>query len=1124
MNAKPAAPLPVHVRLHAAAQVQREGAAPVALERKQAALVAWLHLEGPTPRARLAGLLWPDADGERGRANLRQRLAKLRAVEPTLLLDDGRLLSLAPTVSVDAGLAALLSSFDYGDCEAFSQWLERQRQAAQAGLRGLHEQRCRAAIEAGDFGPAQREAEALLALDAESEDAHRLLMEVHYLRGAYADAITVWDRCRDTLRQIYGVPPSPPTQALGELVLQAARTGRPAIGQVRDAMPLSLLRPPQMVGRSRSLDALLAAWYAGQVLCVAGTAGLGKSRLLAEFAAATGGGVSVAARPGDAVQPYASLGRLLLAAFDRSEPPPDAALLQHAARLVPALAAASGVAGAAGGAADVAPLRTAHERAQALLAVGELLQQCSARGRETLVFDDLQFADLASVEALADLLGPSRPALRIAFGVRSGEETAAVSDLLQALHGRARLTRIELEPLGLPEVTALLDSLALPGVATADLAAPLRRRVGGNPAFLLESLKLLLSLGDHALVRPELLPLAPGIDAVVTRRVDLLSAPARELAQLVAVASPVFSPALAAQVLGRAVGDLAAPARELEQRQVLYGRRFVHDLVAAAVLRGTSAADAERLHRGVAVVLDAQGADPALVAGHWRACGEWLRAGRACVAAAGQARRAERTVERCQWLDEAAECLERADAHVELFDAVAQRLDVSEAPDRAQRRVALIERLEALARTPEQELRALAQRVGWHADNGRQESFEMGRLGMERAFALGLPGLAFGFLNGVAWQLAMAGQATAAVQSLERHRAWVQTQPDGTQAEFLITLTGVLIYTDQLESALSAGEDTIALLQRSGRPERALPTMTNLGLLRWWRGEFDAAKAMLLEAQAQRDRLHGAGTSLVIDLYLGAVQRDRGEFQAAHDTLLRVQQQYRREAEVLGAAADRTDLVLVSNQLADLWLRLGRPQQALADLKALDEHGVDLRFRARRAGLCLRSRRALGAVDPDLLAEARTMAAAIGSPFNRAWLELELARALPPDQACAEFQRLAQTEPARQRPGMQLHALLRAAQASHDAAERQPLRPAIEALAERCEPWDLDRAELWLTLGRLQAEQGDEARALRVWRQGADWLQRCAQYRMPDTWRADFLDGVAANRALLVAAATPGMH
>jgi len=1108
MSSTPDVPPTVQVRLHGAAHVQRLGSAAVAaLERMQAALVAWLHLEGPTPRARVASLLWPEVDGERGRANLRQRLAKLRALEPALLQDDGRLLSLAPTVKVDTGAAALLSSFDYGDCEVFTQWLERQRQAAQADQRGALVQRCRSAIELGQFSQAQREAEALLSLDAESEDAHRLLMEVHYLRGAYAEAITVWDRCRETLRQIYGVPPSPPTQALGELVLQAARSGRAAPTQQRDAMPLSLLRPPQMIGRSHSLDAMLAAWYAGHVLCVDGSAGLGKSRLLAEFVAAAGGGANVAARPGDALQPFASLGRLLLAALDRAEPAVDSALLHEAARLVPALCDLVGM--------TPEPLRTAHERAQALAAVGHMLQQCASRGCEVLVFDDLQFADLASVEALTSLLTAAPSTLRIAFGLRSGEESVHSGALLQSLQAQARLTRVALEPLGLPEVTSLLNSLALPGIVAVELAAPLRRRVGGNPTFLLESLKLLLSLGDDALVRPELLPLAPGIDAVITGRIALLSAPARQLAQLAAIAGSLFTPVLAAQVLGRGVAELAASTRELEQRQVLYGRRFVHDLVASAVLQSTSPAEAEHLHRGVAEVLQTQAADAAHVAGHWRACGEWLHAGRSYVAAAETARRAQRPVERCQWLDAAAECLERADARDELFDVIAMRLDVAEAPDRVSRRVPLMDRLDALAHTPEQELRAMAQRVGWHTDNGRQESFELGRVGMERAFALGLPQVAFGFLNGVAWQLAMAGQADAAVQSMERHRAWVLTQPAETQADFYSMLTGVLGFSDQLLPAISTGEDAIALLRSAGRPERALPILSNIGLMRWWRGEFDAAQAVLLEAQLLRDRMHGSGSSLTIDMYQGAVLRDRGEFQSAHEVLTKVLQQYQREAAVQGPTADLTDLLLMCNQLADLWLRLGQPAQALSILLAQDTTGVDLRFRARRTGLILRAQRALGEVDPALLTQARDMARAIGSPFNRAWLELELARALPPEQAHGEYLRLADTEPVRQRPGMQLHALLRAAQSAGQHLAPQDLLASIEALAERCQPWDIDRAELWLTVGRLHAAQGERARALHWWQGGADWLQRCATHRMPEAWRAGFLRLHEVNRALM---------
>jgi hypothetical protein len=81
----------------------------------------------------MAGLLWPDADAERGRANLRQRLVKLRAVEPLLLSDDGRQLALQPAVVVDTRPAELLASYDYADCEQLAQWLDQQRQPVASG-------------------------------------------------------------------------------------------------------------------------------------------------------------------------------------------------------------------------------------------------------------------------------------------------------------------------------------------------------------------------------------------------------------------------------------------------------------------------------------------------------------------------------------------------------------------------------------------------------------------------------------------------------------------------------------------------------------------------------------------------------------------------------------------------------------------------------------------------------------------------------------------------------------------------------------------------------------------------------------------------------------------------------
>lgn len=49
------------------------------LERKAAALLAYLALEGPTPRERLVGLLWPETQKQSSALNnLRQTLSRLR--------------------------------------------------------------------------------------------------------------------------------------------------------------------------------------------------------------------------------------------------------------------------------------------------------------------------------------------------------------------------------------------------------------------------------------------------------------------------------------------------------------------------------------------------------------------------------------------------------------------------------------------------------------------------------------------------------------------------------------------------------------------------------------------------------------------------------------------------------------------------------------------------------------------------------------------------------------------------------------------------------------------------------------------------------------------------------------
>ena len=177
-----------------------------------------------------------------------------------------------------------------------------------------------------------------------------------------------------------------------------------------------------------------------------------------------------------------------------SGPPRDSPDAFQAARLLPRQAALGG--------ASVVPVRTEHERAQALLALARWPADCTRRGCLAFVLDDLQFADGTSLAALRLLAEPAearvtasggtdgagpvpaaRTALRFAFGLRSDEAGAEVQPLLASLADTGRWTRIDLAPLSADEAYTLLHCLGLPALAADTWAAPLWRQVGATRPF-----------------------------------------------------------------------------------------------------------------------------------------------------------------------------------------------------------------------------------------------------------------------------------------------------------------------------------------------------------------------------------------------------------------------------------------------------------------------------------------------------------------------------------------------------------------------------------------------------------------------------------------------------------------
>lgn len=300
-------------------QLLRPGLEALALSAPDAWLLAWLALEGPTPRNRLGRLLWPDSPDESARNALRQRLFRLRRLARIDLVEGSAVLALAADVGHDLHEShALLAAVDEPAGEELALWARLQR-----------ERRCEARVAAlgqamaehesmGDWVQALELARQRIEIAPLREETHLALIRLHYLCGNRAAALRAYESCEQMLDREFGAPPGAALQAMKAVVQAASRP----VARVR-TVPPALARPPRLVGRQAALDQLEQAMASAARVWIEAPAGLGKTRLLQAAVESRPDALHVTARPGDAAVPYATLNRWFDALVERV-PPPDA--------------------------------------------------------------------------------------------------------------------------------------------------------------------------------------------------------------------------------------------------------------------------------------------------------------------------------------------------------------------------------------------------------------------------------------------------------------------------------------------------------------------------------------------------------------------------------------------------------------------------------------------------------------------------------------------------------------------------------------------------------------------------------------------------------------------------------
>ncbi|HYZ37694.1 MAG TPA: BREX system ATP-binding domain-containing protein, partial [Pseudonocardiaceae bacterium] len=370
--------------------------------------------------------------------------------------------------------------------------------------------------------------------------------------------------------------------------------------------------PLPFVGRSPELAALRqllnrASQGAGEAAIVQGEAGIGKTRLLAEIAAAaTKEGFQVLSGATDELsqdRPLAALIEAFGLHADSTDP-------QRAeiARLIVA---------------DAVPFAAVDLSFRVINAAVSLLQRLATESPVVLAVEDLHWADPATLRAVR-AIGAALPELPVILLVtlRPFPERSELTRLIDELvsNGAAHL---QLAALDEPAVTTLAAAVAgaPPG---AGLSGQLSW-AAGNPLFVIELVKalrdqdILTVHGGMAEVADRVLPST--LPMTILRRMSFLPPATLEVLKIAAVLGREFSVAELATVTGRSAVMLLPELDAAVQAGLLGetptgGLAFRHELMREAIYHQLAVPLRQGIHREIARSLTAAGIPMARVADH----------------------------------------------------------------------------------------------------------------------------------------------------------------------------------------------------------------------------------------------------------------------------------------------------------------------------------------------------------------------------------------------------------------------------------------------------------------------------------------------------------------------------
>jgi DNA-binding SARP family transcriptional activator len=1099
----------------------------------------------PVPREHLCFLFWPDSPESTSRRNLSHLLTHLRGVLPSpetlLTLGDhvgldlhrawsdvvafDRLcttLELHPSAAtrsdaprpgpgewlrtprrlealrqaVDLYRGPFLAGFSLPTNPEFEAWITREQRArenlylkALADLIEEHAARdeCDAAIAC---------AQRYLMTDDLAEDVHRRLISLYTAAGDRSAALRQFERCTAALERELGVSPLPATRAVYQAILEGQRpTPKSPAARLAWATLPSLDVP--LVGRDGAWVQLERAYAhacagQGQVILIWGEPGIGKSRLMQDFATRRQDQALVlvgAGQPGGQALPYHPIAQALRFAmstesFDRlrtgsfdygrsvrlragsSDDPNTSRLmfsvqpiwLAEASRLMPELRALWP---------DLPPPVPA-EPDEARTRLFEALCQITLRlaaGPRPLIMclDDLHWFDSATLDWLAYLGRRLHDTRLLILGTYRHEEASTVDRLRHSLTRLGTLTELGLAGLDTPAVHELLRHLIGPVRDSEMLADRLQRSTGGNPFFLLEILRSLAEAGRLAGDSADLgeFPLPDSVREAVEARLQRLSPQARQVLEAGAILGEAFCFDLVHRTAGRRDLETMDSLDELVARQLLVekpsGYRYHHALTRQAVEAALSPVRAQLLHRRAGRALEEL--DPQAVAAlalHFDAGGRVRKAlhYHNLATQRAQALSAWEEVEKHQ--SRMLELLDRLDPDRSHPDCLEQRGQVLAArahsrflQGRLAERDADLESLDGLAEASGDEslrLLTLVHRVRYLNMGGQyREAIATAGEGLLLAEHPDAASARYRLLAYVGFAHYFLGQPEPALAALESALVEAGEEADPEMRGRITHLLGyVHLHLGDYARALAYDQEAYACHQQAGDPNRMAWNLLDIGFLHLKLGRFAEAENHLTEGLALAHRIGARPAEAYALTYLGYWELYRGHYAAAADRLRQALPMQEAVHSEHGCVATENGAGLAYHHLGDLakarhWL--GR---AVERARSIDHR--------RRLVEALIGRGLVEMVDGEPFAAHRCLTEAVAAARDSKCRE-GLAAGLAA-LACAERQIAAGVSAPAVEPGGDLTSALEHA--------REAVRVARESTLSVCEMWG--EMEVGLTL------------------------------------------------------------